>query len=204
MSGDRIEIEAKFYLRHLGDVRRRVLAAGGRLVSPHHLERNERFDTPEGRLSAAGEVLRLRIGERVLLTHKVPLQTPERRREIEVEAGDAAAARAFLQALGYRAVVIYEKYRETFTLDGDQVMLDELPFGCFVEVEGSTEEAAASASSRIGLEWARRVPFSYVDLFDGLRRRLHLSFVNAAFEEFASLPPITAQDLGLLDFQQPA
>lgn len=204
MSGDKIEIEAKFYLRHLADVRRRVLAAGGRLVSPRHLERNERFDTPEGRLSAAGEVLRLRIGERVLLTHKVPLQTPERRREIEVEADNAPAARALLQALGYRVIVIYEKYREVFTLDSDQVMLDELPYGSFVEVEGSTEEAVASAGRRLGLDWARRVPSSYVELFDGLRRRLRLSFVNATFEEFASLPPITAQDLGLVDFQQPA
>lgn len=204
MTGDRIEIEAKFYLRHLADVRRRVLAAGGRLVSPRHLERNERYDTPEGRLSAAGEVMRLRSGERVLLTYKAALDSPERRREIEVEATDAAAAQAFLQALGYRVVVIYEKYRETFALDDVQVMLDELPFGCFVEVEGPADEAVASASRRLRLEWARRVPSSYVDLFEGLRRRLHLSFVNAAFEDFASLPPITAQDLGLLDFQQPA
>ena len=204
MSGDQIEIEAKFYLRHLGDIRRRVLAAGGRLISPRHLERNERYDTSDGRLSAAGEVLRLRIGERVMLTHKVALQSPERRREIEVEATDAAAARAFLQSLGYRILVVYEKYREAFTLDSDQVMLDELPFGCFVEVESSSEEAVASASRRVGLDWARRVPFSYVELFGTLRRRLDLSFVNAAFEEFASLPPITAQDLGLLDFQQPA
>lgn len=204
MGGDRIEIEAKFYLRHLGDIRRRVLAAGGRLVSPRHLERNERYDTPDGRLSAAGEILRLRIGDRVMLTHKVPLQTPERRREIEVEATDAAAARALLQSLGYRIIVVYEKYREAFALDGDQVMLDELPFGCFVEVESPNEEAVASASRRIGLEWSRRVPFSYVELFATLRRRLGLTFVNAAFDEFAGLPPVAAQDLGLLDFQQPA
>ncbi len=204
MTGDWIEIEAKFYLRHLADARRRVLAAGGRLVSPRHLERNERYDTPDGRLSAAGEVLRLRIGERVLLTYKAALDNPERRREIEVEAGDAAAARALIQALGFRLVVVYEKYRETFGLEETLVMLDELPFGCFVEVEGASGEAVSSASRRIGLEWARRVPSSYVDLFEALRRRRHLSFVNAAFAEFADLPPVTAQDLGLLDFQQPA
>ena len=203
MAGEHIEIEAKFYLRHLADIRLRVLTAGGHLISPRHLERNERYDSSDGRLSASGEVLRLRIAESVVLAHKASLGSPEQRREVEMEALDAASARSFLQALGYHVILVYEKYREVFGFEDGQVMLDELPFGCFVEVEGSSAESLRAASSRLGLDWARRVPSSYAELFEGLRRRMGLPFTNASFADFGSLPPVTAKDLGLLDSLQP-
>ncbi len=204
MAGDHIEVEAKFYLRHLADVRQRVLDAGGRLTSPRHLERNERYDTHDGRLTASGEVLRLRIAEGMMLTYKGVRTEPEERREIEVEVADSAAARALLAALGYRIVVVYEKYREVFGLEDCQVMLDELPFGCFVEIEGSSRASIQATARRLHLDWGRRVSSSYVQLFEDLRRRRHLTITNAAFEDFVALPPISAEDLGLLDSVQPA
>jgi len=45
------------------------------------------------------------------------------------------------EALGYAVYMMYEKYRTTFRLDNLEVVLDELPYGNFVEIEGLTVKA---------------------------------------------------------------
>ncbi len=196
-SGTAIEIEAKWHLLHLASIRQRLISAGARLLAARQLERNARFDTPDGRLSRAGEVLRLREEAHHRLTYKRPLAVPEGRTEIELEIDDPQAAAALLHALGYQAVFVYEKYRETFGLEPALVMLDELPFGCFVEIEAPSLPDVALAATRVGLGWERRITRSYVDLFEELRRRQALPFRNATFAEFAGRPPAPPQDLGL-------
>jgi adenylate cyclase class 2 len=190
------EVEAKFILRHLADIRQRVLAAGGRLLTPRTLERNLRFDTPEGDLSATHQVLRLRQDSRITLTYKRS-QSAEERTEIELEVDDFRSAKAFLQALGFQIVFIYEKFRETFALDPTHVMLDELPFGCFVEVEGPTLEAVAHTAATLGLDWESRVRQDYHSLFQALHKRLKLPFREATFTNFADRPAIQPTDLDL-------
>ncbi len=192
------EIEAKFYLRHLALVRRRLLALGGRLLVSRQLERNLRFDTPQGALTAAGQVLRLRQDSQIMLTYKRRL-SGEERQEIEVEVDDLAASQALLEALGFRIFARYEKYRETFQLGPVKVMLDEMPYGCFVEVEGPTLQAVARAAADLGLEWERRIEASYMELFERLRRRLDLPFRDATFANFQGHPSASAEDLGVRD-----
>lgn len=105
------------------------------------LERNELFDTPEGRLRAAGELLRLRtVGERQLLTYKGP---PERgrhksREEVEVEVGSAGEVRKILAHLSFRPSFRYEKFRTEYHRAGEpgHVTLDETPIGAYMELEG--------------------------------------------------------------------
>ena len=195
MSSER-EIEAKFYLPHLNDIRKRVLDRGGHLLIPRLLERNLRFDTPDGRLHANHEVLRLRQDSRTTLTYKRS-HSAEERTEVELEVDDFHAARSLLQALGYRVVFIYEKYRETFTLDQTKIMLDELPFGCFVEIEGPSLMVIEQAASSLGLEWDNRIKPSYLDLFYTLQQHLSLPFADATFDNFSSCPTIEPTDLGL-------
>src|SRR4030067_177056 len=98
------EIEAKFLLPHLADVRLRVLSGGGRLIDPRSLELNLRFDDDAGRLSAGGRVLRLRRDRTTRLTYKTPGPTAEERAEVELEIESADGGRQFLEALGYRGV----------------------------------------------------------------------------------------------------
>lgn len=193
------EIEAKFYLRHLGDIRGRVLARGGRLLVSRQLERNWRFDDQDGSLTESGTVLRLRQDSRATLAYKEPRREIEERWEIEFEVDDLHAARALLEALGYHLISGYEKYREVFALGPVEVMLDELPFGCFVEIEGPSLEQVREATQAIGFDWERRVRSSYVNLFQALRRRFQLAFTEATFENFAGVAPIHPQDLQVLE-----
>lgn len=192
------EIEAKFIVQSLDEVRQRVLALGGHLIVPRHLEINQRFDTLDNRLQANQEVLRLRQGSQVTLTYKRATNAEERI-EFELEIDDFHVAQSFLEALGYHVIFTYEKYREIFILDQAKVMLDELPFGLFNEVEGPSLDIIRQNVNLLGLNWDKRIKHSYLDLFEILRQRLDLPFVNADFDSFQEWPSVHPADLGLDD-----
>jgi len=194
---NRLEVEVKFIVSDLADLRQRLLAAGGEQVRPRIFERNVRFDTPGETLRTRFQLLRLRQDDRVRLTFKGPVDntTSEAkvREEIEVEVADFGTMGTILKRVGFVAHQVYEKYRETFRLGEVEVVLDELPFGDFVELEGA-EAAIRAAAGRLGLAWEERVLINYLGLFSLLRERYTLSFADLTFENFADLE-ITASDL---------
>ncbi len=185
------EIEVKFALPHLADIRTRLLRLGARQLSPRTLEVNLRFDDPHGRLAGAGQVLRLRRDRAAHLTYKAPGPIPEERLEIELEIDSLDAGRHLLEALGYHVVAAYEKYREAFRLGDGLVLLDDLPFGHFVEIEAGSVDALKHLAADLGLEWERRITVSYLDLFSGLLARPGLAAPAATFEDWGTLamPP---------------
>ena len=192
------EIEAKFLLPHLADVRLRVLSGGGRLVEPRSLELNLRFDDNAGHLAAGGRVLRLRRDRTTRLTYKAPGPTAEERAEMELEIDSADGGRQLLEALGYRVVAAYEKYRETFAFGDERVMLDELPFGYFVEIEAASVNRLRTAAEGLGLPWESRLQASYLDLFYALRPVLGLQAEEATFAAFEGWPRLSLPDLEAL------
>ncbi len=192
------EIEVKYYLQDLAAFRQRLLSAGAFLTQPRVKEINLRFDTPQRDLSQKAQVLRLRQDEAAHLTFKGPGALEGgvlSRQEIEFEVSDFAAARRFLEALGYRVFTTYEKIRENFTLAGVQVSLDEMPFGNFTELEGPNPEAIRKLAESLGLAWERRIAMSYLELFARLKARLALPFDDLTFEAFRDLT-IRPEDLG--------
>lgn len=93
-------------------------------------------------------VLRLRrVAGRAVLTYKERFASDsaiKQQREDETRVDDAEALAAILDALGYRPALVYEKRRETWRLAGVEVVIDELPFGLFVEIEGAEDEIRAA------------------------------------------------------------
>jgi adenylate cyclase class 2 len=85
-------------------------------------------------------VLRLRrIGERGILTFKerLPSDSPIKHQlEDETTVGDPDAMDAILESLGFNPTLIYEKRRERWLIGDTEVVIDELPFGLFMEIEG--------------------------------------------------------------------
>ena len=61
-------------------------------------------------------------------------------REDETEINDADAMHSILAGLGFTPVLVYEKRRETWLLGSVEIVLDELPFGVFMEIEGNEDE----------------------------------------------------------------
>lgn len=105
-------------------------------------------------LDPRARVLRLRrVGGRALLTYKereASAAAIKRQREDETEVADADALAAILDALGYRPALVYEKRRMTWHVAGAEVVLDELPFGWFIEIEG-LEAAINDAEQKLEL-----------------------------------------------------
>jgi adenylate cyclase class 2 len=193
------EIEVKFYLNDLERLRERVLAAGAVKVSERVLETNLRFDTATHYLARNGQALRLRQDAQARLTFKGPAKDAagaRARREIEFTVGDFESARQFIEALGYEISLIYEKYRTTYKLEDVEIVLDELPYGNFAELEGDHPARIRSLGERLGLDWSRRIGESYTVLFDAFKGRRGLVFRDLSFQNFRGLacPP---EDLGV-------
>jgi predicted adenylyl cyclase CyaB len=186
-----MEYEAKFQLPHLAEIRKRILALGGRLLQERMLERNLRFDDRQGSLTASHQVIRLRQDREVTMTYKRGVGGIESRIEIELRVDDFETARKFLESLGYAVMHEYEKYRETFALNSNKIMLDELPFGCYVEIEADSLEAVRKQAVELGFTWDQRVRTTYLDLFNRLRKNLHFEFEDATFQNFDRLDEAT-------------
>ena len=200
MSGNKLEQEAKFRIDHLDTLAERLKALGAVCTQERTYELNLRFDTADGRLAAAYQVLRLRQDQRSRLTFKGPADphsAVSSRQEIEVEVGDLGTARAILEALGYRVVVCYEKYRAAYQLGSVEVSLDEMPFGTFSEIEGPDEGSIQAAAELLSLKWEARSKLSYLAIFGALKDAFGLSMSDLTFEAFAD-QTYTLEKIGLL------
>ena len=56
--------------------------------------------------------------------------------EYETDIADPAAADLILRELGLRPRLVYEKKRKTWRRRDAEIVIDELPFGMFIEIEG--------------------------------------------------------------------
>jgi adenylate cyclase class 2 len=96
-----------------------------------------------GILDNLNAVLRLRkTSERTLLTYKEKLgnnKDIKRQIEFETEVADVDAMENIIEKLGYELAVVYEKHRKAWHLGKVEVVLDELPFGYYMEIEGEVK-----------------------------------------------------------------
>lgn len=203
MNIDDQEIEVKFYVRDLATIEHLLKGLGAVCTAGRVLETNLRFDTAGGELAQQRKALRLRQDADTRLTFKGPPEANTEvnvRQEIEFQVSDFAAARRFLEALGYHVSIIYEKYRTTYSLHDLTIVLDEMPFGSFIEIEGPDSESIRKAAGSLFLDWQARSTSSYLALFQTLRANRtgsrELTADHLTFDELAGLE-ITPKDLGL-------
>src|SRR5262249_18570825 len=150
------EIEVKFLIQDLPAMRQRLVALGATLTTPRTYEENLLFDTPDAQFRRQGRLLRLRRDHRNRITYKEPSVHNDRdfkiMQEYEIEVSDFAQAHAILAKLGFAPSLRFEKYRETFTYQEAEIVLDEVPFGTFMEIEGSQEDIRAIVTA-LGLDF---------------------------------------------------
>jgi adenylate cyclase class 2 len=168
-----LEIEAKMKVKDFDAVRKALAEAGAKHVGSV-LEINTFFDTPDKSLLAQDKGLRLRRThddrtgqEHFVITVKGPAQPGafKSREEAETDVDDGDRAAGVLQALGYLPDLSFEKRRESWTLDGCKIELDELPIlGRFVEVEGPDEPAVTRVRDRLGLAHLPSIKTGYISM----------------------------------------
>ncbi len=185
-----VETEVKFHLADPLDLRARLLAVGARSFG-RALELNICFEDQGRNLLRTNSLLRLRRERKSTLTFKsVPVDADpafKQCNELEVEVDDFDTMQRILMSLGFRPEQTYEKWRETLVVDQTSFCLDSLPFGDFLEIEGS-KDAILDFTGRLGLEWSRRILLNYLEIFDLIRNRHNLPFRDATFGNFAGTP----------------
>ncbi len=181
------EIEVKFYVSQLDTIERKLIEQGAKLVQPRVLEQNLRFDSLDGRLTQSGQVLRLRRDVSNTLTYKgvsMDDQGARSRVEIQTHVEDFETTRRLLEALGYRVVMTYEKYRSEYEWEEGRISLDEMPFGQFVEIEAESSEQIRTICVSLQLDWTKRVFYSYAELFSLIKDMDKLQTNDLSFEAF--------------------
>jgi len=108
-----------------------------------------------GALDVSSAVLRVRkIDAKTILTYKRSVQSGDsvkQRIEHETEIASAEEIENIIENLGFTVSLVYEKRRRTWSFRQVEVVLDELPFGLFMEIEGAVT-AIAEAEMRLGIE----------------------------------------------------
>ncbi|MAT99289.1 MAG: hypothetical protein CL608_19295 [Anaerolineaceae bacterium] len=186
-----LEVEVKFLVPDLAAFRERLLAAGAEPKKPRIFERNVRFDTADERLYQELSLLRLRQDTAVTLTYKgtpenLPQSEAKVREELEVQVSDFDTLAEIFKRLGFAPMQVYEKYRETFQWQDVEIVLDELPYGNFIELEGD-EAGIKTAVSHLNLNWQDRIVDNYLGLMAQLKAHHNLPFNDLTFANFTDL-----------------
>ncbi len=192
MSSTERELEVKYHIKDLSRCEERLQDLDAVLVKPRILERNLRFDTPGGDLTKKEQVLRLRQDHAIRVTYKGPSldeQGARLRQEYEFSVSDFQAAQKLFEALGFQVFMLYEKFRTTYRFENVEIVLDEMPYGYFLEIEGPNAEGISASSRSLGLDWERRVLESYTLIFTHLREHFGWDFRDLSFANFQDLEP---------------
>lgn len=131
-----------------------------------YFESNMVFDHPDRSLKGAGILLRLREkqGKCVMTVKRPPDQIEPSRlkvfEEIETEVADCKAMRLAFEAVGLVQFFAYEKVRAKWRFMDCVICLDRLPFGDFVEIEG-TDTTVPLCAEVLGLDPNRTTKTTY-------------------------------------------
>lgn len=183
------ETEVKLMVADLKAAEERLEALGATLTAPRVFERNVRYENNKGSFAENGIVLRLRQDSRARLTYKEGSTANAgivSRFEAEVEVSDFETMELILYKLGYVPALVYEKYRITYQYHDAEIVLDELPYGNFIEVEGDPT-AIEDTLKQLGMESTTRLQASYVRLFEFVKMNMGLKMNHLTFENFKGI-----------------
>ena len=183
------ETEVKFFIKDIETLRNRLLAINC-TSKGRAFETNIRFDDKNNTLLTNKSLLRLRRDNHNHLTFKstptfqdkdVKIMT-----EYEVQVSDHEVTQKILASLGFMPVQQYDKWRETFVFGDTQILLDALPYGDFMEIEGE-KEAILTLASKLDLDWSQRILLNYLVMFEIIKDTLNLPFTDVTFDNFSNV-----------------
>ena len=183
-----VETEIKFRVGNLADLDGRLRNAGVHLDTPRTFESNVLYDTPDRKMRARTEILRIRsYGGKFTLTHKrIPDTGPgedrhKHRIETETEISDGKALAEVFQSLGLIPAFRYEKWRSEWSDGEGHCVVDETPIGNFAELEGEPAWIDRVAA-KLGVAHTEYMTLSYGRLFEQWREEHHSPAEHLTFE----------------------
>ena len=198
---EKLEIEIKFFCPEIQSLHQKILGLGARSEG-RFFEKNLRFDDANQTLEGKKCLLRLRHDRKSTLTFKSkpPASNPQFKvfKELEVEVGDLSIMQDILESLGFYCQQVYEKWRETLVIENTQFCLDTMPYGNFLEIEG-TQRDIRRYTQDLGLQWPKRILANYLEIFDILKEKCNFPFTDVTFDNFKDINAHLQNYLHLLE-----
>jgi adenylate cyclase class 2 len=187
-----IETEIKFRVANVGELALRLREGGFRLETPRAFESNVLYDTPDRKMRARTEILRIRsYAGRWTVTHK---RLPDsglgedrrhkHRVETETEVSDGDTLAEVFLSLGLVAAFHYEKWRSEWSDGTGHCVVDETPIGNYAELEGPADWIDRTAAN-LGVSSADYITLSYGRLFEQWRQQHHCDANDLTFAAIA-------------------
>ena len=166
------EIEVKFPLADRGALTRRLQEIGAHQLYPATFEDNIVLDR-RGELRTKGALLRVRkFGKYAIATYKGPMSMEggiKKREEVQTGVESFELAIELLDALGFKPVFRYQKFREVWRVKDVEIVLDRTPIGEYFEIEGPID-VIRSVASDLGMSMDQAIRQTYADLYRQARR----------------------------------
>ena len=167
-----IETEIKFRVEGVDELAAKLRLAGFHEQTPRTFESNVLFDTPDRKMRARTEILRIRnyAGKWVVTHKRLPDSGPgedahKHRIETETEVGDGDVLAQVFLSIGLVAAFRYEKWRSEWSDGEGHCVIDETPIGNYAELEGAPKWIDRTAA-RLGVDRSAYVTLSYGRLFE--------------------------------------
>jgi adenylate cyclase, class 2 len=166
------EIEVKFALKDRNELVRKLHDIGGQRLYPETFEDNIVLDR-RGELRTKGSLLRVRkFGKYSIATFKGPMSIEggiKSREEVQTGVESFERAIQLFDALGYKPVFRYQKFREVWRIKEVEVVLDRTPIGDYFEIEGPMDVIRGIAND-LGMNMDQAIRQTYADLYRVARR----------------------------------
>jgi len=166
------EIEIKFALKDRPALVRKLHDIGAQRLYAETFEDNIVLDR-RGELRTRGALLRVRkFGRYALATFKGPTAFEggvKTREEVQTGVESFELAIQLFDALGFKPVFRYQKFREVWRVREVEVVIDRTPIGDYFEIEGAVDVIRAVAAD-LGMNMDQALRHSYADLYRQARR----------------------------------
>ena len=186
-----IETEIKFRVANVGELALRLREGGFRLETPRAFESNVLYDTPDRKMRARTEILRIRsYAGRWTVTHKrlpdsgLGEDRHKHRVETETEVSDGDTLAEVFLSLGLVVAFHYEKWRSEWSDGTGHCVVDETPIGNYAELEGPADWIDRTAAN-LGVSSADYITLSYGRLFEQWRQQHHCDANDLTFAAIA-------------------
>lgn len=166
------EIEVKFALKDRAALVRRLHELGAQRLYAETFEDNIVLDR-RGELRTKGNLLRVRkFGKYALVTYKGAMAFEggvKSRDEVQTGVESFELAIQLFDALGYKPVFRYQKFREVWRVRESEVVIDRTPIGDYFEIEGPLD-VIRTVADELGMNMEAGLRQSYADLYRQARR----------------------------------
>lgn len=191
------EIEVKFLGIDIDAMRETLKAAGAQLEQPMRLMRRVLIEEPHHRDNRS--FIRVRDqGDKITLTYKQRSKGTsaiDDTKEIEVEVSDFENTVEIFRHAGWPPVTYQENRRETWMLDGAEVVIDEWPWmRPQIEIEADSEAIIQETAAKLSLKWedafyghiddAYKVEYNFTPGFRGVIELESVRFQDPIPEKF--------------------